>query len=107
MPPAAEAPRVIVLPTSGPDADPGSFARALNHAAASSGRADLAIASEAAMLPGGWLERLAPAAHSDEALAGATATAVDSGAPTLLTDPLHPPVPTLLPGLSFHPPPAP
>jgi glycosyltransferase involved in cell wall biosynthesis len=101
MPPAAEAPRVIVLPTSGPDADPGSFARVLNRAAANSGRADLAIASEAAMLPDGWLERLGQAAHSDEALAGATATAVGSGEPTLLTDPVHPRVSKLWPGCAY------
>ncbi len=92
---------MIILPRSEPDGDSGSFARALNDGQAETRFADVAIASEAAMLPDGWLQRLGEAAHSDGALAGASATAVDAGEPTILTDAVHPRISKLWPGCAY------
>jgi glycosyltransferase involved in cell wall biosynthesis len=63
-------------------ADPrDGFARAINEAARTTGRADLAILADACELPDGWLERMQRAAGVDDTVAAATALATGSGVP--------------------------
>jgi glycosyltransferase involved in cell wall biosynthesis len=97
------------------------FAKAMNDAARTTGRADLAILADAGELPGGWLERMEQAACVDDTVAAATALATGPGTPLfagfdddpvlreLPADsggqrsraPVHPRIPTLWPWCTY------
>jgi glycosyltransferase involved in cell wall biosynthesis len=77
------------------------LAAALNHAAASSEHADLALIAAGCLLPRGWLERLSRAASLDEAIAGASPRVTDAGEPAVLPEAVHPRVSRLSPHCAY------